>query len=93
MMSAPAASALGREHGLSTRARAGEHLARLAPCADLQEFPAENILERLGEQLRFGAEQCAPERALPPLTKRDVAVSDGDGSGGAAWHDKRVAIL
>ena len=38
----------------------------VTPGADLQQFPAENVFERLAQQLGFGRQQRPPERRRPP---------------------------
>ena len=68
---------------MSGQRRAGEHLACLAPCADLQEFPAENILERLGyraDVVSNGLQVLsALERATYDVVLMDVQMPELDG--------------
>ena len=45
------------------------------PGADLQQFPAENILERLAQQLGFGRQQAAPEWRRPTRLLRAASRS------------------
>src|SRR2546429_385331 len=65
-----------RDDRLAPGAAATQQLARAAPGADLQEFPAENVLERLPEQLRFGCKQRPPQGALPPGPQSGVAIEN-----------------
>jgi hypothetical protein len=56
----------------------------------LQEFPAENVFERLAQQLRFGRKQRASERCLPPGREGGVAIEKW---GTANWHDEALVIV
>ena len=42
----------------------GEQIPGAAPGADLQQFPAKNVLERLAQQLRLGCEQRRARAAI-----------------------------
>ena len=55
-------------------AAAREQLPRAAPCADLQEFPAKNVIERFAQQVRFCAQETCAERRLPPGLQGRVSV-------------------
>jgi len=67
----------GRRHYcLMARSAAGEQLPCPAPGANLEELPAENILQSLAEKLRFGGQQGAAKRLAPPGAERRVSVQD-----------------
>ena len=46
-----------RDHCLTACAAGGQQIARAAPGADLQQLPAEDVFERLADQLAFGGKQ------------------------------------
>src|SRR5687767_8596816 len=81
--------ALGRDDRLAPRPRIAKQLAGVAPGADLQKLPSEDILEGFAEQFAFGGKQCASDAVLPPGRQSRFTIRGG---GSANWHKKTLAI-
>ena len=59
---------------LAARAAAGQEFPCRPPGPNLQQFPAEDILQRCAEQLRLRGQQRAAERRGPPPAESGVTV-------------------
>ncbi len=57
MMSAPPREARGGDQALAARAAARQQLPGVAPGADLQQLPAEDVLHGLGQKLGLGRQE------------------------------------
>ena len=72
----PVLKAVRRDDRLAARAAARQKLARAAPGPNLQQLPAKDIFQRLGEKFRFGRQQGFAERLLPPSLQGRLAIEN-----------------